>query len=271
MPELPEAETIARTLAAALPGGAVTAARLLRRDFLKTGSPRRLRRLAGATLTGMARRGKCVVLAFGADRLVLQLGMSGRVWLDRPGRPVAPHTHLILTFAARPQLRYANSRRIAAGVHLLAGDEQGPLARLGPDADTIGPEAFARRLAGRTAPVKAALLNQALLAGVGNIYADEALFRAGIRPGRRVHRIGRGRLAALHAALRAVLAEAVAAGGSTLDDANPFVGADGELGYFTHAHQVYGRYGQACLRCGRTLRRATVAGRTSTYCPRCQR
>ena len=271
MPELPEAETIARTLAAALTGKTVNSVRLLRRDFLKTGSPAALRRLAGQPLTKVTRRGKYVLLHIGQRRLVLQLGMSGRVSLNWPADPPAAHTHLIVTFAGAAQLRYANARRIAAGVHLLSPAEAGPLAQLGPDADAIGRDDFLQRLAGRRAPIKAALMNQSILAGVGNICADEALFRAGLRPTRRVDHIGRKDLARLHAALGSVLREAIAAGGSTLADANPFANADGGLGYFTQSHRVYGRYGRPCPRCGRKLRRTTIGGRTTTYCAKCQK
>jgi formamidopyrimidine-DNA glycosylase len=271
MPELPEAETIARTLSQALTGAVVAKVRLGRRDLLKTGTPERLRRLVGAEVVEVARRGKCVVMDFDRLRLVLQLGMSGRPCLDWTGKPAPPHTHLTLTFADGLELRYVNARRIASGVHLLAPKTPGPLARLGPDADAIGRIEFLHRLAGRTAPVKAALLNQAILAGVGNIYADEALFRSGIRPTRRVHRLSRRSLGRLHAALLAVLGEAIAAGGSTVTASNPFADADGELGYFSLAHRVYGRYGRPCTRCRTTLRRTLVAGRTTTYCPRCQR
>ena len=271
MPELPEAETIARALHSALAGRALRGVDLRRRDFLKTGSPRRLRGLAGRRLEAVSRRGKSVVFEFAGARLVLQLGMSGRVQLARPGRRPPPHTHLVLAFAGGWEARCVNTRRIAAGAHVLAGEELGPLAGLGPDADGIGPDDFLARLAGRAAPVKAALMNQTILAGVGNIYSDEALFRAGLRPTRRVRDISRAALLRLHAALRAVLAEAIAAGGSTLEDSTPFAGAEGELGYFTLSHRVYGRYGQPCLECGTTLRRAVIGGRSSTYCPRCQR
>jgi len=271
MPELPEAETIARALDAALAGERIERVRLLRRDFLKTGSPGRLARLRGAALERVFRRGKSVVLAAAGRYLLLQLGMSGRVCLDWPPDPLVPHTHLVIAFADGFELRYANTRRIASGIHLLRSMDEGPPGRLGPDADRIGADEFLRRLSGRTAPIKACLLNQALLAGVGNIYADEALFRAGIRPSRRVNRIPAAALARLHGCVREVLAEAIRAGGSTLDDATPFAGARGELGYFTKTHRVYGRYGQPCLRCGHALRRTLVAGRTTTYCPTCQR
>lgn len=271
MPELPEAETIARTLSPALKGKAVAGARLWRRDFLKTGTPRGLRRLVGSEVTGVCRRGKCVVICFGRLRLALQLGMAGRVCLARAGEPLAKHTHLVVTFAGGLELRCVNTRRIASGVHLLSPGRPGPLGRLGPDADGVTRAEFLHRLRGRTAPVKAALLNQSIVAGVGNIYCDEALFRAGIRPARRVHRISRARLARLHGALRAVLAEAIAAGGSTVTASAPFADAHGMLGYFTLRHRVYGRYGRPCVSCRAALRRATIAGRTTTYCPRCQR
>jgi len=271
VPELPEAETIARALHSALAGRTVRAVSLRRRDFLKTGSLRRLHGLVGRRLVAVSRRGKSVVFDFAGRRLVLQLGMSGRVQLARPGRQPPPHTHLVLALAGRWEVRCANTRRIAAGAHVLAGGQAGPLAALGPDADVIGSDEFVGRLAGRTAPVKAALMNQAIVAGVGNIYSDEALFRAALRPTRRLFRISRAALLRLHSALRAVLAEAIAAGGSTLNDSTPYAGALGELGYFTLSHRVYGRYGQPCLDCGTTLRRAAIGGRTSTYCPRCQR
>ncbi len=271
MPELPEAETIARALHADLAGKRVVRVRLLRRDVLKTGRPGQLAALTGRRLARVFRRGKAVVFDLSDRFLVIQLGMSGRVYLDSPRVPFVPHTHLVVSFAGALELRYANTRRIASGVHLLGSIDQGPLARLGPDADTIDPDEFLRRLAGRVSPIKACLLNQAILAGVGNIYADESLFRAGIRPTRRANRIPKAKLARLHQAIQSVLAEAVRAGGSTLGDATPFAGPRGEMGYFTHVHQVYGRYGEPCRVCGCSLRRTLVAGRTTTYCPRCQR
>jgi len=236
MPELPEAETIARTLARALTGAVVAGARLVRRDFLKTGSSRGLGRLRGRPVEGVFRRGKWVVMDFGGWRVVLQLGMSGRVLLGPAGAARVRHTHLVITFADGRRVACANARRIASGVHLLSPGEAGPLGRLGPDADAIGRDEFLRRLAGRRAP----------------------------------DRIGGRRLERLHGALGAVLAEAIAAGGSTVTASNPFAGADGEPGYFTLSHRVYGRYGRPCPGCGGTLRRTVVGGRTTTYCPACQ-
>jgi len=271
MPELPEADAIARTLAAALEGARVTDVRLRRRDFLKTGSARGLRRLVGRRIAGVVRRGKYVVLRIGPERLVIQLGMAGRVYVHPRARPLPAHTHLVLAVTGRREVRCANARRIAAGAHLLAAGREGPLARLGPDADAVGLDAFVERVGVRRSAVKAVLLNASVLAGVGNIYADEALFRARVRPTRRACGLRRGELRRLHAALRAVLAEAVAAGGSTVSLSAPFADADEEPGYFALSHRAYGRYGRPCARCRATLRRAVVAGRTSTYCPRCQR
>lgn len=271
MPELPEATTIARGLADALTGAQVRQVRLLRRDFFKGGRRAELARLAGAWIDGVERRGKWVIVRLDGRRLVLQLGMAGRVYVHPACEPLPPHTHLTIALADGRELRYANSRRIAAGVRLLAPGRSALLEALGPDADEIECAEFVQRLAGRKAPIKAALLNQSILAGVGNIYSDEALFRAGLRPGRRVNRIARRKLIELHRRVREVLTEAIAAGGSTLESSTPFAGPNGEMGYFTHSHQVYGRYGQPCLRCGTVLRRTTIGGRTSSYCPRCQR
>ena len=271
MPELPEAQTIAAALDAEVSGAVISRAGLGRRDFLKTGSPASLRRLKGRTIRAVTRRGKYPIIEIPPYRLVLQLGMAGRVYVQPAGKEPPPHTHLTLALVDGREVRYANVRRIASGVHLLHEGAEGPLAGLGPDADVIGAGEFVERLVGRTAPIKAALLNQSILAGVGNIYADEALFRAAIRPARRVNRVSRAKLTDLHRAVRSVLAEAIAAGGSTVSKSTPFAAVNGELGEFTVSHRVYGRYGQPCRKCGRTLRRTAIAGRTTTYCSACQK
>jgi formamidopyrimidine-DNA glycosylase len=295
MPELPEAQTIATALDLALRGGVIRKVILRRRDFLKTGRAEDLQALAGQTIRSVTRRGKAVVIDLGKQRLVLQLGMSGRAYvqelpfhpspLEGEGRvrgrhagktPLPPHTHLVLELEGGREFRYANVRRIAAGVHVLDAGQLGPLAHLGPDANAISRKDFlarlhSRRRAGRSAMIKSALLNQSILAGVGNIYADEALFRAGIRPTRRVQSITLDEMVRLHRSVRAVLRQAIAAGGSTLKTSTPFAGVGGELGRFTFRHAAYGRYGQPCLHCGTTLLRKTIGGRTSTFCPRCQK
>jgi formamidopyrimidine-DNA glycosylase len=269
MPEGPEAQTIVTGLRPLI-GAIIQSVHLGRKDFLKTGRPGDLQHLCGGRLVDVSRRGKCVVLHIESRRLLLQLGMAGRVNISAAEDPLAGHTHLVLALGDGREIRYANARRIAAGVHLLEGDRQGPAAGMGPEATQITATEFISRVGRRKAPIKAVLLNQSVLAGVGNIYSDEALFRAGIRPGRRADRLNADRLRRLHRAVRGVLAEAIRAGGSTIKGANPYAGAGGELGKFTLRHKVYGRYGQKCRACGDTLRRTQIGGRTSTFCPTCQ-
>ena len=271
MPELPEARTIAGRLHAAISGATLAEVRLRRRDMLKTGRTRDLEGLAGQVILRVDTRGKYIVLHTLAARLVIQLGMSGRVLLLEPDPPAVPmHTHLLLRLADQRQVLYVNTRRIASGLHVLppGREDLGPLAALGPEATAISAGQFIAAMRPRRRAIKTALLDQSLLAGVGNIYSDEALARAGIRPTRAACGLSAERLRRLHAGLQAVLREALRAGGSSLADANPYVDADGRLGEFAASHRVYGRYGQPCLTCGGTLKRAMLGGRTSTYCSR---
>lgn len=282
MPELPEATTIARGLDKVLAGRVVRHVLLNRRDFLKTGSAGDLALLAGAHIVKVSRRGKSVVFDFrgcrGRDhelRLLLQLGMAGRVYVQRDREPMPAHTHLVIELAHlgghADQIRCVNARRIAAGAHLLRPHEPGPTAGMGPDADQVDARTFIARVGARATAIKAAIMNPAVIAGVGNIYSDEALFRARIRPARRARTLTPEQLRRLHEQIQLVLQEAILSGGSTIKGSNPFAGAGGELGVFTTRHRVYGRYGQKCVACAATLKRATIGGRTSTYCPRCQR
>lgn len=273
MPEMPEARTIAAGIDHVARGREIIGVRLLRRDMLKTGRPANLARLVGQTIRRVGTRGKYVILHTERARLVLQLGMAGRVRLTAPDAERVLHTHLVLELGDNaPAVHYVNVRRIASGLHLLdPGDaDEGPLAALGPEADAVELDAFVAAIQPRRKAVKAALLDQSILAGLGNIYADESLARAGIRPTRRADRLSGADLIRLHRAVLAVLAEAIAAGGSTLDDATPFTAPNGQMGYFARDHRVYGRFGQPCLECDTELARTLVAGRTTTYCPHCQ-
>jgi len=273
MPELPEARTIARRLHDAARGCEIRRVRLLRRDMLKTGSAAQLRRLAGQCFSRADTRGKYVVLHAPSARLVIQLGMSGAVRLARGDEPTPSHTHLVIDLADGREVRYRNVRRIAGGIHVLEPGlaDVGPLAALGPEATDINLPAFIDAIAPRRRPIKAAMMDQSLLAGLGNIYTDESLTRAGVRPTRRACRLSRADLTRLHAAIGVVLAEAIAAGGSSLADATPFVDVDGNPGYFAAEHRVYGRGGLPCLVCGARLKRIILGGRTTVYCPTCQR
>lgn len=273
MPELPEARTIARRLNEAIAGSTIETVSLHRGDMLKLGHVDQLAAMAGQRFQRVDTRGKYVLLHWPGGRLVVQLGMSGRLMIVPGNQPIVPHTHLVIRLTDGREVRYSNVRRIASGLHILPPGraDVGPLAGLGVDAPEMSLAQFAAALSGTARAIKGVLLDQARLAGVGNIYSDEALARAGIRPTRHADRLSADQVARLYQAVLDVLRDAIAAGGSSLNDATPFVDADGQLGYFAAHHRVYGRYGQPCKACGQPLRRATIAGRTSTYCPRCQK
>ena len=271
MPELPEVEATRRGLAPHLEGRRLAGAVVRRRD-LRWPVPRGLhRRLAGARVQALGRRGKYLLLHLDGDSLILHLGMSGSLRLVPPDAPAGPHDHLDLLLEDGRRLRFNDPRRFGA-VLLAAGDggRHPLLAGLGPE--PLGPGfsgAHLHTLArGRRLPVKAFLMDGAVVAGVGNIYACEALHRAGIHPARAAGRIAARRYEALAAAVRRVLREAIRAGGTTLRD---FTRADGRPGYFARRLRVYGRAGQACAACGGTVRRLVQGGRASYYCPGCQR
>lgn len=196
-------------------------------------------------------------------QLLVHLGMTGRLLVSDPHLPVPPHTHAVLHLASGRELRFVDPRRFGR-LALAATPFTGP----GSEPLTISPDEFAARFHGRKLNIKAALLNQSLLHGVGNIYADESLFRAGIRPTRIAGRLPRLRLNRLRTSLQAVLKLAIRAGGSSVSD---YVDADGESGFFQIHHRVYGREGQPCRVCGTPIRRIVLAGRSTHFCPHCQK
>jgi formamidopyrimidine-DNA glycosylase len=193
--------------------------------------------------------------------------MTGRLLVTVPGAPVAAHTHVRLLLASSRELRFVDPRRFGRVEFRDLGHGAGFRAT-GAEPLAIGAEEFAALFGGRRLAIKAALLNQRLLAGVGNIYADESLFRAGIRPRRRAGRLTRNELERLRVELRTVLEHAIRMGGSSVSD---YVDADGLPGFFQLEHCVYLRTGLACPRCQTPIRRILVAGRGTHYCPRCQR
>jgi formamidopyrimidine-DNA glycosylase len=197
------------------------------------------------------------------DLWVVHLGMTGRLVVCEPGVEVAKHTHLIATLASGRELRFIDPRMFGKlSVHTAAFDPGGvePLE--------VSEEDFVALFRGRKTPIKSALLNQKLVRGVGNIYADESLFRAGIRPRRRASTLTRAQLGKLYGSVREVLREAIALGGSSISD---YVDADGEEGFFQLQHRVYGRENEACLICKTPIRRVVLTGRSSHYCPKCQK
>lgn len=275
MPELPEVEIVRRSLIPLVQGRRVvsvsTSGVPLRRavDAAAWGA------CQGEVLAGISRRGKYLIMALGSRAAVLHLGMSGRLLVHPAGRPAPPHTHLEVGFAGGRLLRLVDPRRF--GLALVMASEEvitwPGLAALGVDpleGDLEGDlEGALARLAGSRVAVRNALLDQRVVAGLGNIYANEALARAGIRPTTPVGRLSAPRRMRLAAAVRETLSAALAAGGTTLADGG-FVDAQGDVGYFAVALRVYGRAGQPCLDCGSPIRRLVLAGRSAYYCPRCQ-
>ena len=280
MPELPEVETVRRGLAPHLVGRRIVRVDQRRPDLRWPMPLDLVQVLTGAQVTGLRRRSKYILADLDRDAaLLLHLGMSGRVRIEGEGLgqfhhdpAVLPrHDHLVLTTEDGTTITLNDARRFGA-VDLVRSQDHPLLAALGPEPldEDFTPARLAAALAGRRTPIKAALLDQRIVAGLGNIYVCEALFRAGIHPTRPAGRIGPDRVARLHAAIREVLWQAIEAGGSSLRDHRQ---TSGELGYFQHSFRVYGREGQPCLRegCGGTLKRIVQGGRSTWYCPACQR
>jgi formamidopyrimidine-DNA glycosylase len=279
MPELPEVETVMRGLQARLEGRRIVHAAANRPD-LRWPMPLGLaQRLTGATVTGFRRRGKYILMRLAdGDSVLFHLGMSGRMLLG-PARPNTQtlHEHLVLETDDGWRVGFVDPRRFGSVdlVPTVQEDDHRLLAELGPEplSDGFTVDALAAALAGKRTPIKAALLDQKVVAGLGNIYVCEALFRAGLSPLRSAHTVPGARAARLVPAIQETLREAIAAGGSSLRD---YVQPDGELGYFQHAWKVYGREGEPCERCPGApacagVRRITQSGRSTFYCPRTQR
>lgn len=274
MPELPEAETIARDLAGRIRRATVRAVSVFRPDILGPGSSlRRLRRvLIGRRILDVSRRGKNVVIELdGGWKLVVNLGMTGRlVASDSPRAPGLTHIAARLDLDDGRALLYDDTRRFG---RLDLHDQPGWLKRsaeLGvePLSDAFTADELHRLTRRSITPIRNWLLDQRRIAGVGNIYANEALYRARVRPTRRARRLTRAQSHALHDALRAVLAEAVRERGTTVSD---FRDASGNEGSFQHRLRVYDRAGQPCTRCSTPIRRIVLSNRSAFYCPTCQR
>jgi formamidopyrimidine-DNA glycosylase len=270
MPELPEVETTVRGLRPVLQGRRIVSIETRRKDLRRAFPPDLRQRLTGACVSGLGRRAKYGLIATDrGDTLIFHLGMSGR-WRIDPDE-IGPHDHLLIETEAGARLALNDPRRFGS-VDLVATaalERYEPFRRMGPE--PLAPEfdapTLAAALAGRNAPIKALLLDQRIVAGLGNIYVCEALHMAGIAPGRAGGRIGRERIAKLVEAIKAVLLAAIEAGGSTLRD---YARPDGELGYFSKDFLVYGREGEACG-CGAPVRRRAEGGRSTFYCASCQR
>ncbi len=274
MPELPEVETVRRGLALKISGHRIVRVELHRPDLRRPFPPALAARLDGALIGALGRRGKYILIELDDDGLLLlHLGMSGRVTAGNAAVAAAPHDHVVLTLDDGTVIRFNDARRFGTLDYVRRGEEHRHplLARLGPEPLEPGFDGayLTAKLAGKLTPIKAALLDQRIVAGLGNIYVCEALYRAGVSPRRLAGSIGRGRADRLAAAIRSVLDEAIAAGGSSLRD---YVQADGELGYFQHHWAVYGREGEPCPGCNCTqgVRRIVQSGRSTFFCAKRQ-
>jgi formamidopyrimidine-DNA glycosylase len=281
MPELPEVETIARGLATRVIGDVIESVWLGQKpEPLKSPAAEIARTLEGSRIRAVHRMGKHIVFDLerpktskrrkaetddnSSAQWIVHLGMSGRLQVSETNAEVVKHTHAILKLKSGLELRFVDPRRFGR----LSVATTGNFDSGGVEPLEVELEKFTALFRGRKGPIKSALLNQKLLRGVGNIYADESLFRAGIRPRRRVNTISREQLRRLYLAVREVLTEAIALGGSSISD---YVDADGEEGFFQLKHRVYGREGDPCLVCKTPIKRIVIGGRSSHYCPKCQR
>jgi formamidopyrimidine-DNA glycosylase len=261
MPELPEVETVVRSVAAHLAGRRILESRFTSK-FVTPGSRARLaQRLAGRRIESVKRRGKFIVIALDQGTLTVHLGMTGKLLTQGEA---GEHTHGVFTLDDG-MLLYHDPRQFGR-IEWSAG-EPPRVARLGPEPLEISLEDFRARLKRKTR-IKALLLNQTFLAGLGNIYADESLFAAGIHPLAIAARLSPARAEKLYQAIRGVLTHAIRLGGSSISD---YVNAQGERGWFQMEHKVYGREGEPCATCGRPIRKILVAQRGTHYCPHCQK
>jgi formamidopyrimidine-DNA glycosylase len=287
MPELPEVETVARGLRQSVLGRRILSVTLGKTDFID--DPVALEQhLPGRQIAAVERYGKFMLLrlmppagvggsgsaSIGATNgdgasasLLVHLGMTGHIAPHPASQPCEKHTHACFLLDDGRELRYTDARRFGRMAYLEEVALQEELHGLGADPLAVSAEEFVARIRARRARIKALLLDQGVLRGVGNIYADESLWRAKIHPARLGARLTRKQAEALHHALRAILEKAIAMRGSSISD---FLDAEGEPGEYQRRHRAYGREGKRCYRCGKPIRRAIVAGRSSYFCPRCQ-
>ena len=293
MPELPEVETVANGVDARVRGQRIVGVWTSGKpQTFKSSEAEIAETLTGAKIERVKRVGKTIVMDLrrkGGDsqekqipkgndskkgknkneeasaQFLVHLGMTGRLLVSQKDVPLPLHTHAVLSLGDGREVRFVDPRRFG---RLSVVTEAGGYAGPGAEPTTISVEDFSKLFKGRKLAIKAALLNQSILHGVGNIYADESLFSAGIRPRKQAGRLTKAELGRLHAALQQVLKHAIELGGSSVSD---YVDADGVRGFFQLEHKVYGRAGEDCRDCGTALKKIVVGGRTTVYCPTCQR
>jgi formamidopyrimidine-DNA glycosylase len=277
MPELPEVETVARGLQRELAGRRILGITLGKTDFID--NPEALEsELPGRTIARVERYGKFLLLRLGMVEgtntsdgeaaLLVHLGMTGMLMPKAVRELQAKHTHVVMLLDDGRELRYVDPRRFGRMAYLAGKVLSGELQRFGADPLEVRLEEFARRIQGRKARIKALLLDQSVLRGVGNIYADESLWKAKIHPAQLGGRLKQAEVKALYTALQKILRKAILLRGSSISD---FRDAEGLPGEYQQHHRAYGREGKPCFRCKTALRRMIVAGRSSYFCPHCQR
>ena len=273
MPELPEVETVARGLRGVLPGRRVLSVRLGKTDFID--DPAALEQdLPGGTFAGIRRLGKYLLLDLEPRRspaeessLLIHLGMTGQISVCPPETPVELHTHVFLALDDGRELRYNDVRRFGRMALLANGAHERVLGGLGVEPLEVSEAEFRARIQARKSRIKAVLLNQSVLRGIGNIYADESLWRAKIHPEKIGAKLQDDELRRLHRAVQHILREAIRLRGSSISD---YVDLDGGRGEFQQKHRAYQHDGKKCFRCGTIIRRIIVAGRSTHFCPQCQ-
>jgi formamidopyrimidine-DNA glycosylase len=277
MPELPEVETVARGLQREIVGRKILSVTLGKTDFID--NPDAVEsELPGRTVVRVERYGKFLLLRLSAAEaaragdaeaaLLVHLGMTGLLMPKALNEPNAKHTHVVMQLDDGREMRYVDPRRFGRIAYLTGDVLLQELAWFGADPLEAGLEEFARRMQGRKARIKALLLDQSVLRGVGNIYADESLWKARIHPAQLGARLKPKQIKELYLALQNILKKAILLRGSSISD---FLDAEGLPGEYQQHHRVYGREGQRCFRCKSMIRRAIVAGRSSYFCPKCQR
>ena len=275
MPELPEVETYVRELEPLLRGRRITRAAVTwPRTIAAPTATMFVDQIAGRRFTDFSRRGKYMLLGLeSGDTLIVHLRMTGKLLVMADDAPVDKHTHVVLDLDNGQRVHFNDTRKF--GRMWLVTDPETVLRKLGPEplSEAFSPAHLGAALAGRSAAVKALLLNQEIIAGVGNIYADEALFAAGIAPLRAGGDLSEAEVTALHYAVRRVLAAGIAARGSSLGGSSlqNYLRPSGEQGGFQEQHQVFRRTGEPCRTCGQPIERIIVAQRSTHYCPHCQR
>ena len=273
MPELPEVEVVCRGLAPMLKDSCIQQVEVMQPQLRYPLPIEMASLLPRQTIKTVKRRAKYILFCFDSDLvLIWHLGMTGQFHLLDSSSPKALHEHVRINFTSGKSLCYRDARRFGyAGITNVGKLLEHPwFARLGPEplSDDFTANTLYSLSRGRKTPIKTVLMNNEVVVGVGNIYASESLFRCGIHPARAAGRVSLKRVSALVDAIKMVLAEAIEAGGSTISD---FIKADGKPGYFAHQFRVYGREGEECYRCGKSIKRMVQSGRSSFYCSGCQR